>query len=48
MDLGTDDLSFETEAGRVNDQGNYAVVRKSVDGERKMVADIYNGNVPAE
>ena len=47
-DVGTYALGFDSESGRVNDNGKYVVVWKKVGGEWKAVADIFNSNLPAK
>ena len=46
-DRGTYDLSFDGEGGRVRDVGKYVVVWRKVDGEWKIVADIFNSDLKA-
>ncbi len=45
--IGTYDLAFSGESGRVRDEGKYVVVWQKVDGEWKVIADIYNSNLKA-
>lgn len=47
-DVGSYALGFDSESGRVNDNGKYVVVWKKVDGEWKAVVDIFNTNLPAK
>ena len=46
-DIGTYDLAFSGESGRVRDEGTYVVVWQKLDGEWKIIADIYNSNLKA-
>ncbi len=46
-DVGTYDLAFSGEDGRVRDEGNYVVVWKKINGEWKVITDIYNSNLKA-
>jgi ketosteroid isomerase-like protein len=46
-DVGAYALGFDSESGRVNDNGKYVVVWKKVEGTWKAVADIFNSNLPA-
>ncbi len=46
-DIGTYDLAYSGESGRVTDQGSYVVVWKKVNGEWKVLADIFNSNLKA-
>ena len=43
-DIGTYDLSFTGDAGKVTDHGKYVVVWKKVDGDWKAAADIFNSD----
>ncbi len=45
--VGTYDLAFSGENGRVRDEGKYVVVWKKINGEWKVIADIYNSNLKA-
>jgi uncharacterized protein (TIGR02246 family) len=47
-DVGIYALGFDSESGRVNDNGKYVVVWKKVEGEWKAAADIFNSNLPAQ
>jgi len=44
-DRGTYDLAFDGEKGRVRDVGKYVVVWKKVDGQWKVLADIFNSDL---
>ncbi len=46
-DIGTYDLTFSGESGRVRDEGKYVVVWKKINGEWKVLADILNSNLKA-
>ena len=46
-DIGTYDLAFSGESGRVRDEGSYVVVWKKINGEWKVLADIFNSNLKA-
>ncbi len=46
-DIGTYDLAFSGEDGRIRDEGKYVVVWKKVNGEWKVLADILNSNLKA-
>jgi len=46
-DIGTYDLTFSSDSGRVRDEGKYVVVWKKIDGEWKVIADIINSNLKA-
>lgn len=43
-DIGTYSLSFQGDQGPVHDDGKYVVVWKKVDGDWKVVADIFNSD----
>ena len=43
-DYGAYSFAFDSEEGRVVDEGKYIVVWKKVDGAWKVMADIFNGN----
>ncbi len=45
--VGTYDLAFSGASGRVRDAGKYVVVWRKLDGEWKVIADIYNSNLKA-
>ncbi len=45
--VGTYDLAFSGESGRVRDEGKYVVVWRKLDGEWKVIADIYNSSLKA-
>jgi uncharacterized protein (TIGR02246 family) len=47
-DVGTYSLAFDGEGGRVRDQGKYVVVWKKENGAWKILADIFNSNLPAQ
>ncbi len=47
-DYGWYTFAFDTENGRVTDQGKYVVVWKKVGGTWKVTADIFNTNLPAQ
>jgi len=44
VDIGTYELSYTGESGKVADRGKYVVVWKKVDGDWKAAADIFNSN----
>lgn len=46
-DIGTYDLTFSGESGRVRDEGKYVVVWKKINGEWKVLVDILNSNLKA-
>ncbi len=46
-DIGTYDLAFSGDGGRVRDEGKYVVVWKKLNGEWKVLADIFNSNLNA-
>jgi uncharacterized protein (TIGR02246 family) len=46
-DIGTYALGFDTDQGRVEDEGKYVVVWTKEEGEWKVAADIFNSNKPA-
>ncbi|MCH6588727.1 MAG: DUF4440 domain-containing protein [Proteobacteria bacterium] len=46
-DIGTYDLAFSGEDGRVRDEGKYVVVWKKINGEWKVLVDILNSNLKA-
>ncbi len=45
--VGTYDLAFSSDGGRVRDEGRYVVVFKKMNGEWKVLANIYNSNLKA-
>ena len=45
--IGAYDLAFSGEDGRIRDEGKYVEVWKKVNGEWKVIADIYNSNLKA-
>ncbi len=47
-DVGTYSLAFDADGGRVEDQGKYVLVWKKVNGAWKVLADIFNSNLPAQ
>ena len=47
-DIGTYNLSFDSDKGPVKDAGKYVVVWKKVDGDWKVAAGIFNSNGPAK
>ena len=47
-DFGWYTFAFDTENGRVEDKGKYIIVWKNVGGAWKVVADIFNSNLPAD
>ncbi len=47
-DVGTYALAFDSDGGRIEDQGKYVVVWKKVSGAWKVLADIFNSNLPAQ
>ncbi len=47
-DYGWYTFAFDTDDGRVTDEGKYIVVWKKVGGAWKVAADIFNTNLPAE
>ncbi len=47
-DYGWYIFAFDTDDGRVTDEGKYIVVWKKVGGAWKVAADIFNTNLPAE
>ena len=47
-DVGTFALAFDGEGGRVRDRGKYVLVWKKVNGAWKVLADIFNSNLPAQ
>lgn len=47
-DIGMYALEVETPDGTVEDEGKYLVVWQKVDGEWKVVADMFNSNLPAQ
>lgn len=46
-DIGTYDLAFSSNGGRVRDEGKYVLVWKKINGEWKVLADILNSNLKA-
>lgn len=46
-DIGTYDLAFSSDGGRVRDEGKYVVVWKKINGEWKVIVDILNSNLKA-
>lgn len=47
-DVGAYWFGFNTDAGRVNDEGKYVVVWKKLGGKWKAAADIFNSNLPGQ
>lgn len=45
-DVGTYSFSFQSPAGKVEDHGKYVDIWRKIDGEWKVVVDIFNTSVP--
>ncbi len=45
-DIGTYNLAMDGPEGRIEDEGKYVVVWKKVNGEWKVVADMFNSDKP--
>ncbi len=45
--VGTYDFAFSGDGGRVRDEGKFVTVWKKMNGEWKVLADIYNSNLKA-
>jgi len=45
--IGTYDFAFSGKGGQFRDEGKYVVVWQKLDGEWKVIADIYNSNLKA-
>lgn len=43
--IGTYELSYESEQGRVQDRGKYVDLWEKIDGEWKLKADIFNSDL---
>ncbi|MCH6548145.1 MAG: DUF4440 domain-containing protein, partial [Gemmatimonadetes bacterium] len=46
-DIGTYNLGLDGPDGRIEDNGKYLVVWQKVNGEWKIMADIFNSDIPA-
>ena len=46
IDMGTYLLAFESGQGEVRDMGKYVVVWRKTDGAWKVLADIFNSDIP--
>ena len=48
VDIGLYTLAFDGEQGRIQDEGKYVFVWRKVDGAWKVVAEMFNTNLPAQ